>query len=306
MRRDGLYYEWRQVRIDRPGLRNTFIAAMRLLVPLIATLLPLGAAPEKKAPKGVDVTLIAENTAIAAGKPFRVGLRIHHHEKFHTYWQNPGIAGVPTQIAWKLPEGFTAGPIQWPYPEKTLMAIHPVHGYERDVLLAVDIQPPSKIDATKVTLQATATWMACADGCYPGSADLQLSLPVSTQPTTDPATEAAFLKNRTEVPSPLENWAVELLSSKDSKEIQFRLTPKTPAVQAPGELYFFSSDGQVSYDQPQRVEPGNDGSLIVSVMRSEESPKGKTSLPGILKSSAALGPDGKLFASIDPVFPSEP
>jgi thiol:disulfide interchange protein DsbD len=279
---------------------------MRLLVPLILPMLPLLAAEEKKVPVGVDVSLVAENVAIAAGTPFRVGLRIHHHEGFHTYWQNPGIAGVPTNLTWKLPDGFSAGPIQWPFPEKTMMAIYPVHGYERDVMLLVDITPPAALHETKVRLQATATWMACADGCYPGSAELELILPVSPKPESDPAVQAAFAKAEAEIPSPLENWSVTLLSAKDAKEIRFRLTPASTTAAVPENVWFFSSDGQVSSDQPQRIETGKDGSLVITVARSEQSPKGKTTLPGVLKSTVPWGKDGKTSASIEPAFPSTP
>lgn len=279
---------------------------MRLLVPLILPLLPMMAAAEKKTPEGVEVALVSRNTGIAAGTPFRVGLKIHHHPGFHTYWQNPGIAGVPTDLTWKLPEGFSAGPIQWPFPEKTMMAIHPVHGYERDVMLLVDITPPAVIRDTKVTLQATASWMACAKGCFPGSADLELILPVSQKPESDPAVRTAFVMAQEEIPSPLENWSVALLSAKDAKQIHFRLIPASKGTAAPENLYFFSSDGQVSSDQPQRVETAKDGSLTITLVRSEQSPKGKATLPGILESTVPWGTGGKSFASIEPAFSNDP
>jgi DsbC/DsbD-like thiol-disulfide interchange protein len=277
---------------------------MRLLVPLMLLMSPLALAAEKKAPKGVDVALVSENRQIAPGQPFRVGLKIHHHPKYHTYWQNPGIAGVPTQLNWKLPEGFSAGAIRWPFPEKTLMAVHPVYGYERDVLLMVDIQPPAEIHDTKVTLQATASWMACAEGCYPGKVELEVTLPVAANPELDSEMKQAFAQSDAEIPSGLEKWSIEVVSAPDAPEIQFRLKPHEASQKLPEDLHFFSSDGQVSSNRPQRVETTPDGALLLTAERSEQSPKGKTSLPGVLAASVSLAKEGRTFAAIDPKFPS--
>ncbi len=37
---------------------------------------------------------------------------------WHTYWRNPGDSGEPTRLAWVLPEGWSAGEIIWPVPER--------------------------------------------------------------------------------------------------------------------------------------------------------------------------------------------
>lgn len=273
---------------------------MRLLVPIFLTLFPLLARAETKAPKGVDVALVAENRSIAAGRKFTVALKIHHHEKFHTYWKSPGIAGVPTEIAWQLPEGFTAGEIQWPYPEKSMMAIHPVHGYERDVMLLVDITPPAEITKKKVDLKATATWMACADGCFPGKIALDLELPVGAEPAVDPEESGSFTKARQEIPQPLQHWSAEVVSAVDAEEIRIRLKPESPDAVLPEDVYFFSSDGQISSNKSQHVE-AKDGVYEIVAKRSKFGPKGKTSLPGILASASPLVKEGPRFAAIEPV-----
>jgi thiol:disulfide interchange protein DsbD len=248
---------------------------------------------------GIDIALVPENTAIAKGEPFTVGVKIHHHEGFHTYWQNPGIAGVPVKLQWELPEGFSAGPIQWPYPEKTMMAIHPVHGFERDVMLLVEITPPGEIAPPRVTLKATASWMACADGCYPGKKTLSCELPVAAEAKPDPVVASAFQKAREELPKPLQGWSAELLSAPDAREIRLRLTPAADHAAEPGDLYFFSSDGQISSDPPQRVVKTKTGYELIAE-RSPYGPKGKTSLPGVLVSSTGFTRNGAKFAMIEP------
>src|SRR5688500_2595926 len=127
---------------------------------------------------GLTVQPVSEVTAIRPGQPFYAGLFIHHDPKHHTYWLCPGVAGVQTQMKWTLPEGWTAGEIEWPAPDKVKMASLDTHGYERDVLLMVKITPPAKIDASAVTLKTKASWMCCATTCNHGVRDLAITLPV--------------------------------------------------------------------------------------------------------------------------------
>lgn len=275
---------------------------MKPLLALVLALFPLAlVAAEEKPVKGIDIDLVPENTEIAKGTPFTVGVKIHHHEGFHTYWQNPGIAGVPVKLQWELPEGFTAGPIQWPYPEKTLMAIHPVHGFERDVMLLVEITPPAVISSPRVAFKATASWMACADGCYPGKKTLSCEIPVAAEAKADPAVASAFQKAREELPKPLQGWSAELVSAPDAPEIRFRLTSTAGNAAQAGDLYFFSSDGQISSDPPQRVVQTDSG-YEVTAERSPYGPKSKGSLPGVLISSTGFTQDGPKFAAIEPVI----
>jgi thiol:disulfide interchange protein DsbD len=283
------------------------LLALLLLAPLSASAEPAAAtpaAPATPAPatttKGVDVSLISESSSIAPGKKFTVGLKIHHHEGFHTYWRSPGIAGVPVKIAWQLPEGFKAGSIQWPYPQRSIMAIHPVHGLERDVLLMVEITPPATLANSQTELKATASWMACADGCYPGKKDLSLILPVAAQASPDPATKEAFAKARTELPRPLEHWKVELLSEADAAEIRLRLSPADDQAQAPVEPYFFSSDGQISSAPVQTVQVKEGGVIEITAPRAQYGPKVAKSLPGVLLSKSPLWKNGPNFAAIYP------
>ncbi|MGC4014832.1 MAG: protein-disulfide reductase DsbD family protein [Luteolibacter sp.] len=248
----------------------------------------------EEATKGVDLSLISEVPAVTASKPFTVALKVHHHLKFHTYWQNSGIVGVPIALKWKLPEGFTAGPIQWATPEKVDMAGHPAHGYERDVLLLVEITPPAQLPS-KIELKAEASWMACADGCYPGQKELALDFPAADQ-------SAAIAKARAELPQPLRGWNAALESAKDGPEIRVKFTRSGDNKVDPGKLYFFSSDGQISSDPPQKIEALPDGFRLIAE-RSEYSPKGCATLPGVLVAEKPLAPEAGKAAVVETAYP---
>ena len=71
-------------------------------------------------------------------------------EHWHVYWRNPGDAGLPPRINWKLPDGFTAGEIMWPTPEVIVTEPLVSYGYHGDVLLPVLITPPKNFGETMI------------------------------------------------------------------------------------------------------------------------------------------------------------
>ena len=111
----------------------------------------------------VEVQLISEVSCFVPGTPFTVGVAIHHHEKFHTYWHSPGTVGLATMVNWKLPEGFAVSELEWPVPERCKMEGYNTHGYERDVILLATVTPPEGFTGEAV-LKASVTWMACSVG----------------------------------------------------------------------------------------------------------------------------------------------
>jgi DsbC/DsbD-like thiol-disulfide interchange protein len=59
------------------------------------------------------------------------------------YWKYPGDAGIPTKIAWQLPEGFKVHDFQWPIPtrEKEPGDLE-VFAYSSEVLLFAEVEAP--------------------------------------------------------------------------------------------------------------------------------------------------------------------
>lgn len=148
----------------------------------------------------VKASLVADTTAIVPGKPFEVGLLVEMAPKWHTYWEYAGDAGIPTSIAWTLPEGFGAGPIQWPLPERLKEAGDiEVYAYGDKVLLITTIVPPADLKEQSVTLKAKAAWLVCEEICIPGSANVAITLPVGAEAAL--ANEELFATFRAQLPS---------------------------------------------------------------------------------------------------------
>ncbi|MFL6541555.1 MAG: protein-disulfide reductase DsbD family protein [Chthoniobacterales bacterium] len=149
----------------------------------------------------VHAELVADTSAIVAGKPLTVGLLLRMAPAWHTYWRYSGDAGLPTEIKWDLPAGWKAGEIQWPLPHKMLDPGDILtYGYADEVLLLQEITPPPNIAQQSITLNAEASWLVCEKLCIPGSAKLQLTLPVGTQ--ASPANEQLFTRYRNQLPQP--------------------------------------------------------------------------------------------------------
>ncbi|MFV0416737.1 MAG: protein-disulfide reductase DsbD family protein [Chthoniobacterales bacterium] len=129
--------------------------------------------------------LISSRDAAVPGKPLQVGILLKMAPKWHTYWINPGDAGMATTVKWTLPEGFGAGSLDFPIPQR---ATEPgdirVYSYSDEVLLLTTISVPQKISSKEVILKADVDWLVCEKICIPGATELELKLPVadSAQP----------------------------------------------------------------------------------------------------------------------------
>jgi thiol:disulfide interchange protein/DsbC/DsbD-like thiol-disulfide interchange protein len=178
----------------------------------------------------VHASLLADTTAVAPGKPFLVGLRLQMEPHWHTYWQYSGDAGLPTKITWQLPEGFRAGPIQWPLPEKISSAGDiENYGYSDEVVLLTEITPPAKLPPGNVALKAKVEWLVCAQICVPGSKELDLTLPVDGTAQADNA--ALFAKYQALLPHAYSEAAAKfgVTRAVESNDLVWRLVGLPPA-----------------------------------------------------------------------------
>jgi thiol:disulfide interchange protein len=157
-----------------------------------------GRAQDGLEPRYVTPSLVADTTAIAAGKPFTVGVRLRMDPGWHVYYQFSGDSGAAPTIEWQLPEGFKAGEIQWPLPVAHLDEGDMLtYIYENDVLLLVEITPPATLPAGEVTLKAAVRWLVCEKICVPGQGDVEVKLPAGDPA---PANAELFTRWRAQLP----------------------------------------------------------------------------------------------------------
>ena len=147
----------------------------------------------ERASDQVKAELITEHTSIQPHGKTRVGVYFQIEDGWHIYAQEPGDAGLPTSITWTDPEHWVSfSPLVWPKPKKF---VDPgditTFGYSGTVVLSstliydVPLGMRENFSPTyykEIPIQATVRWLACKHICVPGSADLSLTLPVSSDP----------------------------------------------------------------------------------------------------------------------------
>ena len=182
-------------------MRRLLVVLLALLVAQTATSEPAAAQSSVVTTENVRAELVSEVVQAKAGEPFWVGLRQTIRPKWHTYWKNPGDSGLPTEIAWTLPQGAKADAIVWPTPTLENVSGIVNYGYSGDVMLLVRITPPA--DAAELKLAAEANWLVCEDVCIPEEGKFELTVPIGATATPANAeTRALFDKTRRNVPVP--------------------------------------------------------------------------------------------------------
>jgi thiol:disulfide interchange protein DsbD len=265
------------VRIAAAGA-TSFIVALTLALPAIA-------APVKTA--HVEAELIAATTALVPGEPLMVALRLRMADGWHTYWRNPGDSGLPTTLAWKLPAGVEAGPIEWPAPH--LLPVGPLanYGYESEVLLLTQLKPAASLATGETqTIAARAEWLVCKEICIPEGVDLTLALPTGSGAGADPRWGGPLAAARAALPRPHDGW--QATAEGKGAEIALKLKPTAPAAD-PGTLHFFPYvEARIEPSPPQRLT--RDGDAYVLQLPVASNLAGAfTQLAGVVTASNGFG-----------------
>jgi thiol:disulfide interchange protein DsbD len=209
----------------------------------------------------VEAELVSERAALAPGQTLTVALRLKMDRGWHTYWLNPGDSGLPTTLAWTLPSGIAAGPIEWPAPSVLTQGPLTNYGYEGEVLLLTQITLlPQLQSGSTVALNARADWLVCKEICIPEGADLSLALPVAPTAPVDARWAEPIAKARAALPGQLSGWTIAAVGN--GAKVELTLAPTDSATQIePGVVHFFpSTEGRIEASGKQALT--RDGSTL--------------------------------------------
>jgi thiol:disulfide interchange protein DsbD len=141
------------------------------------------------------------------GETVMAAVRLRMDANWHTYWRNPGVAGIPTAIGWKLPPGVSAGPIQWPTPEKLTEAGLTTYIYRGEIALLVPLKLAPDLPPGPLDLKASVSWLECQVQCIQGRQSVEATLQVGAE--TKPSADApAITAWQNELPKPPTGLAV--------------------------------------------------------------------------------------------------
>ena len=123
--------------------------------------------------------------------------------------RNPGDSGLPTTLAWKLPAGVDAGPIEWPAPRALPVGPLVNYGYEGEVLHLVD-------DHSRSARSSRRRGCRCSPRAPTGSSARKCAFPKARTSRcrcrwrdarrADPRWGAAIAAARAALPQPLAGW----------------------------------------------------------------------------------------------------
>jgi len=140
-----------------------------------------------------QVRLILSADTARPGDTVLVGVDLKMEPGWHTYWKNPGDAGIATKIEWQLPPGVTAGKTLWPLPEKLPPVEVTTYGYNDEVILLVPLTLATNLPAGPLDLKADVSWLECKEQCLPGNGSVEAALNVGAE--TKPSADAALLES---------------------------------------------------------------------------------------------------------------
>ncbi len=242
---------------------------MRTMLRLAVAALVLAVAPVRAADR-IETDIVVTDHARSALYPVEQGFAPGRttwfvfeqalQEGWHVYWKNPGDSGLPLELQWTLPEGFEAGEIVYPTPEK--IPVGPLANYGHHgapVFLVPVTAPQAAIIGEAVEVGLKATWLICEEICVPEEGAFALSLPVETNPAVNADAASTAETARAAAPQPFE--ADARFSVSGNQVVLSLLTP----VGADTDGYFFPElEGLIEPAAPQRVERRGDR-LVVSM-----------------------------------------
>ncbi len=138
---------------------------------------PAQAQPAARTPH-MNVRLVAEHSTVQPGQPFALAFVMRPQPGWHGYWRNPGDAGAEPRVTWRLPEGWSAGPLQYPVPHRLIALGLMNYVYESDHALLVAITPPPEAEPGVVfPIDARLDYLVCTtEICVPETATVTVQV----------------------------------------------------------------------------------------------------------------------------------
>jgi thiol:disulfide interchange protein DsbD len=215
--------------------------------------------------------------------PGEVGLYFKLEQGWHVYWKNAGDSGEPPHIHWTLPDGITAGPLQFPAPKRLALGPLMDFGYEDEVLFPLVIDVSKSAKPGPVALDAKVDWLVCREVCIPGKAELEVQRAVPSAPgevIQMAADRDIFNRLSGRLPKPLPANAKAIFQQTPTG---FRLAVETGQRESSAE--FFPADQNiVDNPAPQKLTPTAKG-FVLDLKKDANLTANPAQLKGVLELS---------------------
>jgi thiol:disulfide interchange protein/DsbC/DsbD-like thiol-disulfide interchange protein len=267
----------------RGALRGVF-AASAVAMAVCASELSAQSRPPRDPSPHSEAVLVSDVSSVAPGTTVTVAVRLTLDPGWHTYWTNPGDAGLPLKVQWTLPDGVSAGALQFPTPHLTPQPPLMSYGYESEVFVLADIVvPATAAPGTVLTISGKAEWLACAEICLPASGPLSLTLPVSAAPAASTPWTTAISATRTSLPVVATSWQAHSWTTEAGYILAIITRGDVRTTIAP--YFFVDTTSILEHATAQRFARVGD-TLIFALPRARLSPTRATTLRGIVTANS--------------------
>jgi thiol:disulfide interchange protein len=257
-----------------------------LLPVLLILAAPVAAQPGRN--RHMNVSLAAETATVQPGTTVTLAFVMRPQQGWHGYWQNPGDAGAKPRVTWRLPEGWRAGPLQYPVPQRLVALGLMNYVYESDhaLLVTVDV-PPEAEPGAAFPIDARLDYLVCTtEICVPETAT------VTVQVTTGRpgARNAAFDGYRRALPRPIAEPARFAVQGN-----RLRLAiPLSAATALPDPYVYVANDDTIKEGEPESISRNGDYLIVEGTAGLQASQQ--QSIEGVLQ----LGPGNGLAFTASP------
>lgn len=284
-------------------LRLAFLSAL-----LFSLTAPFGHSAESEPvrDKNVEAQLISSHATIAPGQTFQLGLKFTIDDTWHTYWSNPGETGKPTTLDLTLPDGFTAGELQFPVPKRFVVdysipnvmeILEAGFGYEYTVVHVVEVTAPEDLKAGEtITISGNTTFLMCdPNTCVPGKAALSISLPTGSEALPSPHAATINLY-ASKVPEKVD-WPTSV--ALEEGKVVVSVEAEAGKLPADAPLHFFPDKVHI-FDQLSEPEITKDGGTVTFAFdKYEELEAAPENISGIVIAETPTGKKGFRVSSGD-------
>ncbi|MEO0393999.1 MAG: protein-disulfide reductase DsbD domain-containing protein, partial [Pseudomonadota bacterium] len=228
-----------------------------LLVTFVAvTLMPIAA----QAQHGYDslparIAMVPEQTTLEPGGTVWLALDIELAPGWHTYWENPGDSGLPTEIDWLLPEGFSAGEPLYPVPERQPFGPIINYGFDTRTTILWPVQVADDLELGETYyVSGQVDYLVCAEICIPAQNSFDLDFTYTgAAPLIDSPMAPFFQEARANLPQPLPTQS-QVAPLEGSDDLVLKIPAFVEGVDQLTDWYFFPTHEKlIDHGMPQEA-----------------------------------------------------
>ena len=196
----------------------------------------------------------------------QVGLWIELKDNWHTYWQNPGDAGLAPNLDLEIAPTIPVSDMQYPLPERITNGAITTFGYHKQALFLRNITL-AETDKTSYSLKAKVRYLVCEQVCIIEKTEFSTNLSGQILPMLSAHSESDILSQfiwpQTKTERPISTQA-------DSKTVTIVVSPEHPLSTKITD-FFPARQVALELDPPTIVQ--NDVTATLKMQKSDLTPE---------------------------------